>query len=112
MEQGKKRTGVSRSTLRAEEQEYINSYKMMQLILERRGDPNAQTNSGKTALHLAVAANDFGVIKLLREHGADMTIKDRWDQEVLHIAFLTPEEKDLYLRDLFRDEDPRFDGNE
>ena len=84
----------------------------MKEILESRGDPNIQTNSGKTPLHYAVALNQLEVVKLLIEYGADITIKDGWGQEALHIAFLTPEEKDLYSGDRFREEDPHFDVNE
>lgn len=52
--------------------------KVMGLLLERNPDVNVQTApQGRTALHLACAAKDLTMAKLLTKAGADPNIKDK-----------------------------------
>ena len=48
-------------------------------LLKSGLDPNCSDYDGRTPLHLAVAGNNVGLVRLLLEHGADRQAKDRWN---------------------------------
>ena len=49
----------------------------MELLLDRKADPNARTDTGQTPLHLAAATGQPRVARLLIERGADPKSKDK-----------------------------------
>ena len=58
----------------------------VQLLLHAGAGVNAISYEGTTALHAAVAENEFEVVKLLVEAGAELDIEDRDSNTPLHIA--------------------------
>ncbi|CAI9731786.1 repeat domain-containing 46-like [Octopus vulgaris] len=58
--------------------------KVKELLDLKTYDTNEQTNSGKTALHLAAIRGYSEIIELLLNHGANPNIKDRNGNTPLH----------------------------
>ncbi len=50
-------------------------YKRVKRLLERGADPNASVGNAVTALHIAVAQENFPLSSLLLEHGADINYR-------------------------------------
>jgi len=50
---------------------------VVQLLLERGTDVNAQTKHGGTSLSVASLYGHLDVVRVLLEHGADVHIRDR-----------------------------------
>lgn len=42
------------------------------ILLERQADPNLRVGRGNSALHLAAAAPNTSIVKMLVEHGAQL----------------------------------------
>ena len=57
---------------------------IIELLLSKDADPKMPTNSGVTALHLAVSKNNLDVCKILLKHGASARVKDKRGQLPLH----------------------------
>jgi len=53
----------------------VTDFETMRLLLERGANPNAQQESGFTALHGAAAHGDIAMTKLLLEFGADPKVR-------------------------------------
>ena len=49
---------------------------VVEYLLEKDADFNAQDAEGQTPLHLAVTCEHLGIVKLLVAAGADQTLKD------------------------------------
>ena len=60
------------------------------LLLKRLLNAGIQVNAAdydkRTAAHIAAAEGNVAAIKVLAEHGADLTLKDRWNNTVPHEA--------------------------
>lgn len=66
---------------------YEQRTKMARLLVEQvRTRINQRGENGVTALHLAVAKGDPGLVKLLLSHGADPGIKDNSDRTAIDFA--------------------------
>lgn len=56
------------------------------LLLKRLLRARIQVDAGdydkRTAAHIAAAEGNVAAIRVLAEHGADLTLKDRWDNTV------------------------------
>jgi ankyrin repeat protein len=61
--------------------------KAVQLLLEKKANPNIQDSNGRTALHVAAEKGHMVVVKLLLQKGAELDSKDKeYGQAVLHVA--------------------------
>ena len=62
-------------------------------LLEDRADPNAKDYDRRTALHLAVAEQQYTVIELLLSKDASILVEDRWGStplsEAMHVGNAT-----------------------
>ena len=59
---------------------------MVELLLQRGAGLNAAQTNGNTALHLAAANGNTGMVITLVEYGADVEAKNRKGQTALHCA--------------------------
>lgn len=59
---------------------------MVELLIHKGANVNAQNESGKTAIMLAAFAGKLNIIKELRTNGASYDLKDRAGCTVLHYA--------------------------
>lgn len=59
---------------------------MVELLIMKGANVNAQNESGKTAIMLAAFAGKLNIIKELRNNGASYDLKDRAGCTVLHYA--------------------------
>jgi hypothetical protein len=59
---------------------------IIKLLLERRADPNVQTDDGYTALHFAVHAGSKDVVETLLAHGASVNVKNKSGETPLAVA--------------------------
>lgn len=59
---------------------------MVELLITKEANVNAQNESGKTAIMLAAFAGKLNIIKELRSNGASYDIRDRAGCTVLHYA--------------------------
>lgn len=60
--------------------------RMVELLINKGANVNAQNESGKTAIMLAAFAGKLNIIKELRNNGASYDLKDRAGCTVLHYA--------------------------
>lgn len=59
---------------------------MVELLINKGANVNAQNESGKTAIMLAAFAGKLNIIKELRNNGSSYDLKDRAGCTVLHYA--------------------------
>ena len=75
---------------------------MIQLLISKGADVNAQNRDGVTPLHSAVSKGDPRAIKLLLEKGANVNAKNKNGETPLHVAaefhFINTDVADLLLR--------------
>ena len=62
--------------------------KVVELLLDRKVDPNIQNTDGKTALRFANENGHFEVVELLLKHHANPNIQDIHGYTELHCAVL------------------------
>ncbi len=59
---------------------------LINALLERKVNLNAQDDEGKTALHIATLTNQNDIVKLLLKEGAKKEIKSNFNESPLDIA--------------------------
>ena len=65
---------------------YTKELEMLDKLLSKGADVNAQTLDDSTLLHLAADDNDIWLVKALLEHGADKTLKDEQGRTAYDVA--------------------------
>lgn len=68
--------------------------RLVETFLEKGADPHRGTAKGQLPILLAVELADLRTIKLLVQHGADVTIKDSGNLTLLQVFFKTSLEQD------------------
>lgn len=64
------------------------SVRRVRAVLAAGADINARDADGRTALHHAILGNyKQGIVSTLIRSGADATIRDRWNNSIVHAAF-------------------------
>lgn len=71
---------------------------IMESMLQKGANVNAQNLDGKSVLHRAVQKNNPNQVKLLLEHGADVSLKDAWGDTPIHYNFVKDEEESVVER--------------
>lgn len=61
---------------------------LLRRLLTTGADPSSADYDKRTALHIAAAEGNFGMAKLLIDHGADIYAQDRWGRTALDEAML------------------------
>ena len=59
---------------------------LIRKLLAQKLDVNSCDYDKRTALHVAVSSKNFDCVKFLLEHGADATMKDRWNNTAMDDA--------------------------
>ena len=65
---------------------FLRTYKVAQMLLENKADPNIPDHCGSTALHYAVCGKSRQMIEKLIFYGADVNAKDKYGVTPLHLA--------------------------
>ena len=65
---------------------FLRTYKVAQMLLENKADPNIADCSGSTALHYAVCGKSRQMIEKLIFYGANINAKDKYGMTPLHLA--------------------------
>jgi ankyrin repeat protein len=55
---------------------------LLKRLLDAGIDKNAADYDKRTAAHIAAAEGNVAAIRVLAEHGADLTLQDRWGNTV------------------------------
>ena len=63
--------------------------KVLQLLLEHKGDPNCRANSGYTPLHLAASSGHVDCARVLLANDADISKTDEYDKTPIQTAELS-----------------------
>ena len=63
--------------------------KVLELLLEHKGNPNCRANSGYTPLHLAASSGHVNCARVLLENDADISNKDEYGKTPMQTAELS-----------------------
>ena len=63
--------------------------KVLQLLLEHKGDPNCRANSGYTPLHLAASSGHVDCVRVLLANDANISNKDEYGKTPIQTAELS-----------------------
>ena len=62
------------------------SIELVQILLDKGADVNAQNNSKQTPLHIACKCESIELVQILLNKGADVNVQNNSKQTPLHIA--------------------------
>ena len=63
--------------------------KVLELLLQHKGDPNCRANSGYTPLHLAASSGHVDCVRVLLDNNADISSTDEYGKTPLQTAELS-----------------------